>query len=253
MIQRSALLLALLLPFHASAATDSAARDLADLMIAAHGGIEKWNSASTLSFRHLSGNREPASEMLAVVEQGSRRTYMEWPAKKSMIVGDGSTVWSVNNDEKTPARFMVNLHYYFLGLPFFTRDPGVRLEMAGEGTLPGEKVVARKLRMTYDPGVGESSDVYVMYIDPSTNLLRGIEYSVTHPAVVPAGKASLEPYFRIYESYENVDGIQIATTMRSVDPSGETRSTSLFDQLSMKLPFDESKMRMPENGVVAKR
>lgn len=253
MIKRYALLLAVLLPLDLSAENDSRARELADRMIAAHGGIARWNSAPAFSFRHLSGNREPASEMIAVVEQRSRRTYMEWPAKKSMIVGDGPTVWSVNDDGKTPARFMVNLHYYFLGLPFFTHDPGVRLEMDGEGKLPGDNVVSKKLRMSYDAGIGESSDVYVMYIDPSTHLLRGIAYSVTHPAVVPAGKASLGPYFRIYESYENVDGIQLATTMRSVDAAGETKSAALFDQLSLKLPFDESKMKMPENGIVAKR
>lgn len=229
------------------AAEDMAARVLADRMIAAHGGLAKWNAAPAISFRTLAEKGDDT--MTAVVQQGSRRTYMEWPDKGSTIAADGAQVWSMNWKEQTPPRFLVNLHYYFLGLPFFTRDTGVHLELAGEGKLPGEAVMAKKIRMSFDAGVGESCDEYLLFIDPSTHLLRGIQYTVTHPAILPPGKTSLGPFYRMYEDYQNIDGIKLPMTMRSVDASGVTKSTTHFADVSLKKPFDETKMARPELAV----
>ncbi|HXI11611.1 MAG TPA: hypothetical protein VNM92_03065 [Thermoanaerobaculia bacterium] len=228
---------------------DKNARELTDRMIAAHGGLERWNKAPTVAFRKLSGPAGKEKETIVVVEQGRRRTYLDWPAEKSQLVSDGTRVWSTNWKQPAPPSFMANLDYYFLGLPWFTRDPGVRLAMGGTGKLPGGTTDHAKVRMSFDAGVGDSSDVYTLYIDQKTNLLRGVEYIVTHPGVV-GSKSFIGPFFRIYEEYRNIEGLTVATKALSVDAKGEGRGTNEYRDVSFRRPFDETRMKMPAGAII---
>ncbi len=245
-------LLALLFASTAAYASDDSARALTDRMIAAHGGLKRWNDAPTVSFRKRDGAN--GKDTLVVVEQGRRRTYIEWPDDNSQLVSDGSRVWTKNYSQKAPPSFLVNLDYYFLGLPWFTRDSGVRLEMAGEGKLPGGTSDHRKVRMSFDAGVGNSSDIYTLFIDRKTNMLRGVEYVVTHPAIVvsakPANGKFIGPFFRIYDDYRKVDGLMIATRANSVDATGKPRGATEYSEISFRKVFDESRMVMPSDAIV---
>ena len=228
---------------------DRKAREQTDRMIVAHGGLERWNNAPTVSFRKLTGPAGKEKETIVVVEQGRRRTYLDWPAEKSQLVSDGTRVWSTNWKQTAPPSFIANLDYYFLGLPWFTRDPGVRLAMAGTGRLPGRDTDHSKVRMSFDAGIGDSSDVYTLYIDQKTNLLRGVEYIVTHPGVV-GSKSFIGPFFRIYEDYRTIDGLTVSTNALSVDANGRVSGTNEFRDVSFRMPFDEKRMKTPAGAVV---
>lgn len=232
-------------------AGDSAARSLADRMIEAHGGLGRWNAMPSVSFLRLSTrNGESAvDEVRVVVEQGRRRTYLQW-SDGARITSDGTKVWSTGWTRPTPPSFMVNLDYYFFGLPWFTRDPGVQLSMVGSGSLPGESVVCAKVKMSFDASNRSSDDIYTLYIDPETNLLRGVEYTVTHAALIdsaklPEGRRSLGPFFRIFDAYERVDGLVVPGRARSVTAEGELRATDELREISFRAPFDASRMSMP--------
>ncbi len=240
----------------AAGADDPRALELTGRMIAAHGGLERWNSAPTFSFRKLTrGPGGTQRETRAVVEQGHRRAYLDWPAENSQLVSDGKEIWTVNWHQPVPPSFVAQLDYYFLGLPWFTRDPGVHLALAGEGKLPGGTVDFAKVKMWFDEGVGDVNDAYTLYIDRETNLLRGVEYIVTHAGVVAPSKSAngrkfIGPFFRVYEDYKTIDGLMISTKGMSLNAAGEAGGVTEFQDLSFKAPFDEKRMIKPDSAVV---
>ena len=254
-VVRLALMLCIAMSTAPAGADDSAARALADRMIEAHGGLDRWNAMPTVSFRRLSTRQgeSAADDVIVVVEQGRRRTYLQWPANGARIVSDGATVWSTGWDRPMPPSFMVHLDYYFFGLPWFTRDSGVQLAMMESGSLPGQSVVSSKVRMSFDASNRSSDDVFILYIEPQTNLLRGVEYTVTHAAVIgasklPEGQRSLGPFFRIYDKHERIDGLVVPVKARSVSGEGQLRASDELREISFRLPFDLSRMAMPEGA-----
>lgn len=233
-----------------AAAEDGAARALADGMIEAYGGLGRWNAMPSVSFLRLSTRKgeSAADEVRVVVEQGRRRTYLEW-SDGARITSDGTKIWSTGWTRPTPPSFMVNLDYYFFGLPWFTRDLGVQLSMLESGRLPGQSVVCAKVKMSFDASNRSSDDIYILYIDPETNLLRGVEYTVTHAALIdsaklPEGSRSLGPFFRIFDAYERVDGLVVPGRARSVTAKGELRATDELREISFRVPFDLLRMTM---------
>src|SRR5215471_6702200 len=189
-------------------------RQIVDSMIAAHGGMEKWVSAPTVSFE---SEMIPAGEKGGIlsqvtVEQGRRRTYHDLPALSARLAWDGEKAWSENWKLPIPPRFLALLHYYFADLPWLTRDPGVRLASEGTSKLPGDSTDYLTVRMTFDEGVGDSPrDYYVLFVDPQTRRLRAIEYIVTYAGVLPEGVNSSPPNLLFYEEHATVNGLVVPT------------------------------------------
>ena len=62
--------------------------ELIEHMIEAHGGMEKWRSAPSLSYDHkMIDPSHPDDPWLSVemVEQGRRRMYHEWPLDEALL------------------------------------------------------------------------------------------------------------------------------------------------------------------------
>ncbi len=221
-------------------------------MIEAHGGLEKWHSAPTVSFEASllpPGASSPLVHRVAV-EQGSRRAYLDFPEMGARISWDGEKAWSENWQGPFPPRFFALLSYYFMNLPWLAADPGVNLSEPGIGTLWDDPTEYITVKMTFGPGVGDTpEDYYILHIDPDSYRLRAAELTVTYAAVLPPDIDVMTEVI-VYEEFATVDGLAVPT---KASIYGKDRSPlASFPEVrdwSFNKPFDESRMVMPSDAV----
>jgi hypothetical protein len=229
-------------------------RQIADSTIAAHGGMEKWTSAPTVSFEAemIPAGQTGGMVSRVTVEQGRRRAYHEVPALSARMAWDGENAWSENWKLPFPPRFAALLHYYFANLPWLTRDTGVRLASEGTAKLPGDSADYLTVRMTFDEGVGDSPrDSFLLFVEPRTRRLRAVEYVSTHPAVLPKGVSSFPPNLLLYEEHATVNGLVVPTRYEFFRKDGHVPLFSVrLRDWSFSRPFDASRLEMPAGGVV---
>ena len=220
-------------------------------MIEAHGGLEKWRSAPTVSFEDvLQPLTGPPLTSRVSVEQRSRRAYLDFPHMGARMAWDGERAWSENWQGPFPPRFFALLSYYFLNLPWLAADPGVNLSEPGTGRLWDDPTEYITVKMTFEPGVGDTpDDYYILYIDPVSYRLRAAELSVTYADILPPDVGAIEE-IAVYDEFATVDGLVVPMRSsiygkdRSLLASLEWRNWS-FDK-----PFDESRMVMAADAVV---
>lgn len=222
----------------------SPGRQVIDRMIEAHGGMEKWRSAPTVSFEVTV--QPPGSVARVTVEQGARRAYHDYPATGSRMSWDGTQAWSENWQYPVPPRFYALVNFYFLNLPWVAADPGVILSEPGTGRLWDDPTEYITVKMTFEPGVGDTpDDDYVLYIDPASYLLKAAEYTVTgRPESNPPG-------ILVYEEFTTVDGLTVPVKASVYGKQDRTfQRTRMARNWSFREPFDESRMVMPPGAVV---
>ncbi len=91
----------------AAAKSDPDAVKIVDSMIKAHGGLDKWSSAPTVSFHDAF---KPAGAPAALVsqvtvEQGRRRAYIDYVEMGMNLSWDGEKAWSEDWKLPYPPRF----------------------------------------------------------------------------------------------------------------------------------------------------
>ena len=173
-------------------------------MFAAHGGLERWKKMSTLEFDIY--NSSDSSKMETHV--------LDLKTRSALITGegykvgfDGNEAWvdnpAVFGDNQSPL-FYHNLFFYFHSLPFLAGDPGIRFEEKKDKELVGKKY--KVVSIKYEQGVGYSSeDEYLLYIDPSTYLLKYVLYTVTY-----FSNESSQTYSALkYTAWENIDNFYL--------------------------------------------
>jgi hypothetical protein len=220
-------------------------------MIEAHGGLERWRSAPTMRFTDafLPAGAESALESHVTVEMSSRRAYLDFPAMDAQIVWDGEKAWSVNWQRRTPPRFLALLSFYFVGLPWLTADPGVHLSEPRTGTLPDDPTEYITVKMTFGEGVGDTpDDYYLLFIDPSTHLLKATEFTVTYADVL-APDEEFKKDLGIFETYGEFEGLKVPTRF-PIYVDGELAGTYEWREVSFSQPFDDSRMKMPDGVVI---
>ena len=77
-------------------AAKSESGKIVDAMIEAHGGLQAWKSAPTISFEcsFLPAGAAAAMVSREVIEQGSRRAYIDYPGSEMRLAWDGKRAWS---------------------------------------------------------------------------------------------------------------------------------------------------------------
>ncbi len=228
-------------------------REVVARMIEAHGGLEKWRSAATVSFEACLlpvGAASPLVHRVAV-EQGSRRAYLDFPEMGARISWDGEKAWSENWQGPFPPRFFALLSYYFMNLPWLAADPGVNLSEPGTGTLWDDPTEYITVKMTFGPGVGDTpEDYYILHIDPDSYRLRAAELTVSYAAVLPPDIDVMTEVI-VYEESATVDGLAVPTKAAIY---GKDRSLlASFPEVrdwSFSNPFDESRMVMPSDAAL---
>ena len=228
-------------------------------MVEAHGDLERWRAAPTVSFtrRTVFGINPDAPWLLQeTVEQGSRRLYQRWPLDDVQLASDGETVWTVGWEQPFPPRFVAQIGFYFLNLPWITQDDGVILGEVGRGTPPDSEAVHLTVPMSFAEGIGDTPlDRYVLFIDVETSRLAAIEYHVSYGAMLdaaflPPATKTMGPFFHVNEEFASVDGFVVPVTYSVYSGSGSRSMTGEVSDWSFSRRFDPSKLEPPANAVI---
>jgi hypothetical protein len=234
-------------------ASSEAGREIITAMIAAHGGMEKWRSAPTVSFEDhfLPAGAPKAMISRVTVEQGRRRAYLDFPEPNARITWDGKQAWSENWQTPIPPRFVALLNYYFLNLPWLTMDPGVILSEPGKAKLWDDPTDYITVKMTFEAGVGDTpDDYYILYIDPQSQRLKACEYVVTYAAILPKGVAASPPHVLVYEEFAQIDGLVVPTRYSIFEKNHSVYATCEIRNWSFKKPFEKARMTKPAGAEV---
>lgn len=208
----------------------------------AHGGFEKWSSVKSLSYQK--------GEESTVTDLQNRKIRLESPTQT--IGFDGENVWIAPDTlDASRARFLHNLYFYFYAMPFVVGDPGVFYEDMESRELKGKTY--NGVKVSYDIGVGDSpKDNYILWVDPETNLMEWLMYTVTFRS----GEAS-ENYSLIrYSDWAEVNGLTLPTKLEwyiyKDGVVGELRNEAIFEniELSTEAP-DNALFVAPENSAIA--
>ena len=234
-------------------------------MVAAHGGIEAWRAAPTISFDAVMHDNYHRKEAFAwwvqheVIDQRTRQVYQDWPFDDAQLAYDGNEVWTVNWKRPNPPSMMVYFFYYFVNLPWLTQDDGVILGEPKPFTWPeiGKELIEVTMNFSEAPGVGKTAkDYFVLYIDPQTFRLFGYQYGVGYQRFLdlvnmPEGQETFGPLWRLITQYEEVDGLLFPSAFRTMpEPNERIVGNHVILNISITEPFDADRAKRPEGGVV---
>jgi len=237
-----------------------AAEEIIAKMIAAHGGLEKWNACPTVCFDTYlkvdfgGGNWVEFWEKVTV-EQGTRRVYAELPnpdGTSGTIGFDGKTAWGAGNRQgmaMAPPRFTAWRDFYLFNIPWLTQDSGVILGEPGKAQIPNDPKEYITIPMNFETGTGDTSkDAYLLYIDPDTYRLKASEYGMTFKSMLPEGVESAPPSVFVWEATTEVDGLVVLTQYNVYWKDGSLVTVGEVSNWSFSNPFDESRLEMPSDG-----
>lgn len=216
-------------------------------VLEAHGGLDQWNKMNTLKF---SGSRsEPATDY--IVDLKTRKETIE--IKGKYIMGnDSDKVWVSPARDSFPGkspRFMKNLVFYFVAVPFVFADDGVILEELDNRTVNEKEY--QVIKATFGDGVGDASeDQYLMYINPNTHIVDFINYSVTY-----FDKTKATKYNALRYNWKKVNGLLFPEKYIGYkwenNQLGDVRYESPFTNISFsEEKMDASTFAVPEGAYV---
>ncbi len=246
-----ALALTAALSLAAAGAQGAGSQEVVTRMIDAHGGMDAWAAAPTVAFTEefRQGEATAGFPGRVIVEQGRRRAMLDYNGMRAFW--DGEKAWSVNWMVPMPPRFLALLNYYFVNLPWLTRDDGVILGEPGTGKLWDDPTEYVTVKMTFAPGVGDTpDDYYILYIHPETHQLRANEYVVTYRSLLPEGVDATDPHILVYDEYTEVGGLVVPSHYTIYLTDRSIYGSCAITGWSFSEPWDESWMEMPEGAVV---
>lgn len=131
------------------------------------------------------------------------RSRLEWRSGP-VAVFDGTTAW-VTSQDVPRARFQTLTWPYFATAPYKLRDAGATVApIAPKPVRPGYAPVPT-WQLTFAPGVGDATDFYYLFPDPTTGRLTSMAYTVSFGKT--QAEASKQLYAVVYSDYQDVDGV----------------------------------------------
>lgn len=233
-------------------------QEIIEKMILAHGGMEAWILAPTISYTHTYTNPFDPSDLWTseeIIEQGRRRVYQYWPLDSAEIIFDGNDFYSVGWKRGNPPKFTAHLAYYFGNIPWLTQDESVLLGEVRKRKILNDPKEYIAIKMTFRGDAGEApKDYYDLLIDPETYLVRGYEYIVTYGALLDAMELPKEvefmgPFFKLIDSYETVNGLTVPKRLTTFGMDGEDYGTHAYKDWSITKSFSEDLMQLPIDAI----
>ena len=234
-------------------------------MVEAHGGLDSWRKAETVSFDNIMFSEGLGEEKFWIskitVDQKTKRVYQEWPLHNATMASDGKQAWSVNWKAGNPPKSEALMFYYFLNLPWLTQDKNVELGAVEKIKHKGFKNEVYVIRFGFaeKPVIGKTKlDSYKLFIDSRSYLLLGYEYMIGYGGMLdlmelPADKKLFGPMFRIHDSFTNVGGLTYPNRMHTGNlDQTQTYGYHAIINYDLTADFDESKMKVPKNAVIDK-
>ena len=164
-----------------------------------HGGLETWKSYNTLEFKR--GNA------LHTIDLKSRKESIS--TEKGVIGFDGKNYWKTT--EKGNPKFLINLHFYFLAMPFVLADPGITYN-TDVPFIEYEGIKYPGIKISFNTGVGVSdNDNYIIYYHPTTYEMTWLAYTVTYNRKKASNKYSLKKY----DNWQVVNKLLVPTSIQS--------------------------------------
>ena len=210
----------------------------------AHGGLDRWNEFGMMQFTIGEG---PTAET-HYVNLANRKVLIE---SDSFRLGmDGEKVWVEPSLDALgrDARFYHNLIFYFAAIPFVFADPGVNIRDAGTRLLNGNEY--RSVAISFKEGTGDADDdEYIMLINPQTNQVEWLLYTVTYFS----GEKTDSYNALHYGDYRNVNGLMIVGKLSGYtyanDTTGAQRYANAFSNQSFaKEPMEDGRFEKPEEA-----
>ncbi len=240
--------------------SDKKAEKIVQKMIDAHGGMDKWKNAPTISYTHdMVDPGKPDDHWLSeeIHEQGRRRCYQNWTSDKATLVNNGDEIWTVDWKRANPPNMMAGVSYFFVNMIWITQDEIANLELREKTAV--DAIEAGKefhtVRLTFE---GASPYEYFdMYIDPDSYQLRGVNYTVVHKDLfkvfgLPADTKFRGPLLKIYKEFVDVDGLKMVGRYDTILPNGRNYGVHTVSNYDFTKDFDESMLKKPANAVVFK-
>ncbi|WP_299530650.1 DUF6503 family protein [Ulvibacterium sp.] len=224
--------------------------ELLEKCLKAHGGIDTWKSFVGLEY-NLNDN---GKEVYQLTHLKDRRAYLK--SKKYEVGFDGKVAWAVPDASEVSgksAAFYYNLDFYFIGLPFLLKDPGVNISYAGK-TVINDRTF-ESLKVTFGSEVGLTpEDVYYLYIDPETNLMEILTYSVSYFDKENSKVSSA----KVYSDYRRIQGLMMPHKMENFEWNegaiGKSKNhLRIFSAIQfLKGIPNEGVFEVPQNAVIEK-
>lgn len=174
---------------------DPQAQTLLGKMIAAHGGMQAWESlkdmAFTLTVVRLTPHGDVASAQVSLhyLKRHGKGRVETVTGRGFLVQGfDGQRPWvtlggraDTSEDALKRAHFQAVNWWYWMGIPFKLRDPGVILRHRGAASVRGKPVEVLEATFGSD---GEPTDRFTYYVDPETAHIVFVEVQLK-PGVWP--------------------------------------------------------------------
>jgi hypothetical protein len=212
-----------------------------------HGDWSKWINAKAMSYVLIHETNLTLENHF--INLDSRETRID--ASNFQIGYDGDSVWISPNREAfdgNSVKFYHNLYFYFLTIPYIFTDPEVTVEKVND------RILNRKTYKTFQAKMGNNTgsspdDTYYMLVDPETNLLEYLLYTVTFFGNPDPVLSALK-----YEDYRSADGVQFPRVLTGYSLENDSTSTiryqvSFGDVLLLDKKLDRNLFEKPENGV----
>ncbi|MEM9444925.1 MAG: hypothetical protein AAGA18_06185 [Verrucomicrobiota bacterium] len=136
------------------------------------------------------------------------------------------------NDPKVVkmAEFTRKTNYYWFAMMFKLLDPGLIYLYEGEGVVNG--IQYDKVKITFEEGVGDAKDIYLVYINRKTKLIDQFLFTV-----MDFGKK--DPLLMMVE-YEAVDGIKLPARRKYTQSNwnAEPYNDLWVDEISKNITFN---------------
>lgn len=227
--------------------------------IEAVGGLELWYATPTSAYgwEYANTGSDIRFKSFLVADNRTREVYhrlvslgtvREPLPVEGRFAWDGADAWIQPAEiEAINPRFWATTGYYFSSIPFVLADPGIVYERLPDEELDGE--MYDMVRVGYEPGVGDASDTYTLYVDKESGRVEAIRYTVTY-----GGRPARGETLMYYRDYVTVDGLTVPTHLVGytfVDGRpGEPRNEAWVTDISFTQPFDETQLEMPPDGRV---
>ncbi|MEO9967400.1 MAG: hypothetical protein ABJF11_16500 [Reichenbachiella sp.] len=227
-------------------------------MIAAHGGIQRWREAPTISYHHdMIDPSRPDDHWYSeeVHLQGKRYCYQDWKTDSATLVNNGKQIWTTDWKRGNPPSMMAGISYFFINIVWMTQDDVARLEMRPDTVVNQIEIdkTLHQVRLQFD---GSSPYEYFdLMIDSENKMLRGVKYTVVHKDLfevflLPADTKFMGPLLKVYQSYTNVDGLKMPSRYDTYKMTGENYGIHTVSHYSLDQPFDYKRLTMKHNSVI---
>jgi hypothetical protein len=216
------------------AGSDPKAVEIADRVVAASGGLDKWNASKQVRWSE-SVTTGPGAAPILIDEAWDRwngRHYQrlrseggDVVAMRSLYEATATAYYQSGQSTRTllradmdralgNARERFDLDTAILFLPFLLEAPGVKLTLAGEAPGEADQPPLDDLKLTFDPRDTTRTAAYHAMVNRTTNQIVRIE-------IVKAGDPDTKRIGYKLDRWIDIGGMKLATVYENIGLVGE--------------------------------